>query len=488
MLMVLSFHCWQCCGTVAPIPVSGWHRALILLLRHGYLGVHLFLVLSGFCLTYPLAREGAAAMRLDLRWFFIRRAWRILPPYYIALAFFCALPVLEAVVRRALGRPVGSVFPFTAGQVMSHLLMLHNLSPAWVRTINGSFWSLALEWQLYLVFPLLVAAFRRWGPARALAGVLVLTLAYRGWVYALHAGSGSWPLAPPNAVGCWLAYGQVPGRVFEFALGMLAALVLRGSAESPVRARTVLDYEHEHEHEQEAGDAGLAMLSPPLRPAGQRALPAPQASRRHLLGAVLSALLAFGVALGWSSFSPVTDILWGIAFFCLVLYAGGRSAMGGGWLDSRPLVALGTISYSVYLLHEPLIRLVEELLGRHHLSPPAAGALFVFGVAPLMIALGWLYYHAVEVRFVGGGKPAARAPGGFGVRELAPALVEGACSRRVSRQFWTAKTGSDATTASCLTQSGSKLPHSKVSGRAGSGYVNDRMSALPVDEPAREES
>ncbi len=371
MLMVLSFHCCQGWVRLAPTALGGWHRAIILLLRHGYLGVNLFLVLSGFCLTYPLVRtasgDGAAGMRLDLRRFLGWRAWRILPPYYLALALFCLLPVLEAAVRAALGRSVGRIVPFTAGQVLSHLLMIHNFSSGWVLTINGAFWSLALEWQLYLVFPLLIAAFRRWGPARTLTAALLVTLAYRSWVYSLHAGSGSWPLAPANAVGCWLAYGQVPGRVSEFVAGMLAAVLL----------------------------------------AGRRSLPSPTSTRCCLAGSILFGLLAFGVAHRWSPFSPITDILWGMAFFYLVLYAGGRSAAGGGWLEARPLVGLGTISYSVYLLHQPLIWLVVEHLRPQHLSPLAAGVLFGGGVAPLLIALGWLYYRAVESRFIGSARPFA---------------------------------------------------------------------------------
>src|SRR5438876_362877 len=50
----------------------------------------------------------------------------------------------------------------------------------------------------------------------------------------------------------------------------------------------------------------------------------------------------------------------------------------------------------------------------------------------------------------------------FGVRELAPAFVEGACSRRISSRLWLAGPAPRATAASCLTESGSELPHSKI--------------------------
>src|SRR5437763_10757639 len=69
--MVLTYHCWV--HTIqAPIqvPVGRWYLDVTAPLHLGYLGVHLFLVLSGFCLTYPLARNGASGMRLELRRFF----------------------------------------------------------------------------------------------------------------------------------------------------------------------------------------------------------------------------------------------------------------------------------------------------------------------------------------------------------------------------------------------------------------------------------
>ncbi|HLB77009.1 MAG TPA: acyltransferase [Candidatus Dormibacteraeota bacterium] len=353
MLMVMAYHCWvHTIRSPIAVPVGRWRVDVTSPLHLGYLGVHLFLVLSGFCLTYPLARDGAAAMRLDPHRFFRRRAWRILPPYYAALAVFALFPLLERAVRVSLGRPVAGVPSVTVGQVLSHLLMVHNFSLAWMGSINASFWSLALEWQLYLAFPLLVWGFCRWGPARTLAAVLALTLAYRTWVYRTQDVNRL-------EIGYLYSY-ALPGRLFEFVLGMTAALAL---ARLPVT-------------------------------------PGPGWIRRYLAGAVALGLMGVLVAHRWSLFSPVTDVVWGLSFFCLVMYAGGRSAAGGGWLDSRPLVALGLISYSVYLIHEPLIRSGYGVIESLHLAPVATLLLFELGIAPLLIALGWLFFCAVEARFV----------------------------------------------------------------------------------------
>jgi peptidoglycan/LPS O-acetylase OafA/YrhL len=163
-----------------------------------------------------------------------------------------------------------------------------------------------------------------------------------------------------QATACLCAYTQVPGRVVEFVLGMLAALAL----------------------------------------ARQRRARSPASTSCCLAGFVSLGVLGVCISHGWSPFSPITDIIWGLAFFCLVMYGGGRSAAGGGWLESRPLGALGTISYSVYLIHEPLMRRAEEALSPLHLSPVVTLLSFGFVIAPLAIGCGWLYFRAVESRFV----------------------------------------------------------------------------------------
>jgi peptidoglycan/LPS O-acetylase OafA/YrhL len=353
MLSVLAYHCWV--HTIrAPVPLALGHRHLDLTapLHLGYLGVNLFLVLSGFCLTYPLARNGTGGMSLDLRRFFRRRVWRILPPYYVALVLFALLPLLERTLPGAADADPLGVIPVTTGQLVSHLLMVHNFSLAWMGAINASFWTLALEWQLYLLFPLFVWGFRRWGAGRTLATVLAITLAYRWWVYVTQDTSRL-------EVGYIYAY-ALPGRMFEFVLGMAAAVSVAGLRQPP-KAVWI---------------------------------------RRYGFSALLLGGLGIYISHRWSPFAPVADVTWGLAFFCLVMYGASRSAHGGGWLDCRPLVSLGLISYSVYLIHEPLITRSYAFLTELGLGRLWMLLLYELVFAPLLIGIGWLFFRAVEAHFL----------------------------------------------------------------------------------------
>src|SRR4051812_48905247 len=115
---------------------------------YGRFAVVVFIVLSGFSLALSPARRG---WRQDgLRSFALRRARRILPPYWAALAF--SLAVAWLVVP-----PPGQPAPDT-GSVVVNGLLVQNL--VGVPSPNRSFWSIAVEAQLYLLFPLLLVLVR----------------------------------------------------------------------------------------------------------------------------------------------------------------------------------------------------------------------------------------------------------------------------------------------------------------------------------------
>ena len=138
--------------------------------------VWLFILVSGFALTWSEeSRIASGRGRSSLRVFARRRAWRILPTYYVSL-LLGLLVVLG--FGRILVRPSPSLDtfePVTLAGVLSHLGLVHNLDPNWVHQINPPLWSIAVEAQLYLLFPVLAWAMFRWRPYLPVLVLLVAT-------------------------------------------------------------------------------------------------------------------------------------------------------------------------------------------------------------------------------------------------------------------------------------------------------------------------
>ncbi len=156
---VLLGHCWLLSYPGFPANHGPyWSGSLMF----GHLAVVFFLVVSGFSLAVGPARAG---WRLPggVGLFARRRAWRILPPYWAALAF--SLIVAWTIVPQP-----HSVSP-PASTVAVYGLMLQDVAVA--PTPNGAFWSIAVEAELYVVFPLLLLLRRRLG---GLAMVALATL------------------------------------------------------------------------------------------------------------------------------------------------------------------------------------------------------------------------------------------------------------------------------------------------------------------------
>jgi peptidoglycan/LPS O-acetylase OafA/YrhL len=311
----------------------------------GFLGVHLFLVLSGFCLMWPLVRSGTLdTAPLKLKDFALRRARRILPPYYVALVLFLALSYLV---------PSPLIRPTVWWDIPVHVLLLQNCFSETVATANVAFWSLGLEVQLYMAFPLVLWAIRRVGMRKTLLGTLVLALVWQAMMKELHPELSE--SLSDFAVGVASFY-QVPGRLFEFVCGMVAAALVARQERQP-------------------------SLAP--------------AAFLVLLGNL------FYISQAPRVFSPPFgcwfDSLWGAAFALLIVELGRAGA--APWLacaPARALCGLGTISFSVYLVHLPLIQLASGTLLKLPVTSNVLfmGALLV--VLPLLIGIGSLFYRLVE--------------------------------------------------------------------------------------------
>lgn len=205
-MLVLVYHVIEY-GKWSAVPNTGGGY----LLRHGWVGVDLFLTISGFVIALS-ALDGVRKQGEGFRRpFAVRRLARIVPLYLLTSLLFVVLlfPAL-------LLQPMGTI----AAHVGSHLLFIHNLYHGTHGSINGPSWSVALEMQFYLAMLLAAPWLARTGALRVLLyGILVAA----GWRFAT-----TLVLVPGSTVPVlqFIYSTQLPGVLDEFALGIALALVV----------------------------------------------------------------------------------------------------------------------------------------------------------------------------------------------------------------------------------------------------------------------
>lgn len=151
ILIVVWFHFWQqswLSPDIGPVNLD-W------IPRTGYLMVDMMIFLSGFCLFLPYARGMVyGEKRQPVSEFYVKRAARILPSYYAAIA-------VALIFALAMGAYADNKALF--GDLIPHVFFVHNFFPAaCVSTkLNGVLWTVAVEVQLYLFFPFYARAFQK---------------------------------------------------------------------------------------------------------------------------------------------------------------------------------------------------------------------------------------------------------------------------------------------------------------------------------------
>jgi peptidoglycan/LPS O-acetylase OafA/YrhL len=288
----------------------------------GAQGVTLFLVISGFLIHWGWLKSGATFRPGE---FFNKRFWRIYPPYLAAVAVF--------------GLALGTGGWFS---LLTHLTLTHNFFERSFFTINPSFWSLALEMQLYLLYPVLLLL-RRWLGGMGRATLAVGAVA--GLSMALEIGLQTRsPTLWLSALNLWIVWAL--GAYFGERLFRGERLFWRGGAWL-VGAYALLT---------------LSALTPVYA----------------LLGRVLFSLFFIGL-LDWYLHRPTPA----------APSAVGRALAG---LTAR----VGLYSYSIYLFHQPYLDKVIRFLSFGH-SNRLVQALAVAGAFVLVFAVARVTYHWLEV-------------------------------------------------------------------------------------------
>ena len=355
IFLVILHHFWPAVG-----PLVGWKPVIHL----GWMGVDLFFVISGFLITGILL--DTRGDRGYFRNYLARRALRVFPLYYLmVITAFIVIPWAQA------GTFWDTEFVQESGSPLWYLFYLGNVREAITGTepayILAPLWSLSIEEQFYLSFPLLVALLERRTLAKVLVGMVVLAPVFRTVMLLLF---------PENERIQYLA---TPSRMDVLALGGLLAIAVRSGVELPSR-KTV-------------GRAFLALFG-----AGVVVFLIDGFDRHNALTRVA----------GYS--------LVALTFLCVVTWTiQGRGTLSTAPLRFGPLQYLGKICYGVYLLQRP----AEVVLGRllawsgFHIDEGAASLivlkmLFTFGVA----SLSWYAFEKpilkLKDRFTSSRHPADR--------------------------------------------------------------------------------
>ncbi len=314
----------------------------------GFLGVEVFFVISGYLITLLLISEKERTSTIDMKQFWIRRARRLLPALFtmmIALAIWTAL-----FEREALGK--------LRGDVIAAFFYVSN----WYQILTGAgytasndfaplrhLWSLAVEEQFYVIWPLVMFALLR-GGSRKIADIsryLVLAaIAITVLVAVLyHSGPVGTSAVTPEAY--WTIFGREISKVDALYLSTItrASGLLLGAAFAMVWRP-------------------VALMRGPLRSKG-----------RLLDGVALVGFVALA-AMAWRMYLLGPDgagpwlfrggfFLCGVATLMMVAAVTHERAVTSRVLSLPVLLWIGTRSYGLYLYHWPIYQLIRNIAGNH---------------------------------------------------------------------------------------------------------------------------
>lgn len=331
IIMVVAYHTVYCNPRAAPAIIAGTQ-----LCGAGWMGVPLFFVLSGFLISYPMFLKRFQCKQDILpRNYVLKRASKIIPPFYLSLIIFALAYYLW---QRRLDAP---------RIALHYALGLPNFFREKAE-FNGVYWSLIVEAHFYILLPLLFLLFRRLAYSKL--GPLIFSLFL---LLPPIARCLAWkPAVGPGETRFLMA--RFPGALDFFSWGILFAWLLAGN-----------------------------LLS---------AWPRPRLARLGYLGlALLAALMAAWGALDYSRHVSETQSLLtfnffetalGVAGFLLLFFVYDPAQAGARLFSSPALRLAGIVSYEWFLFHWPVVHWTRQTLG------PASGSLLRYAtivLAPVLL-------------------------------------------------------------------------------------------------------
>ncbi len=340
-------------------PASILHFIHFYILNYGTYAVAIFIVLSGYLLMLPVVRDPDMKLKGGLKGFFFRRARRILPPYYAAM-FLCLLLIMNlqsfGIDRSQMAWAKLVTGSLSFGCVVSHLFMFYDFT-RWYTAIDPPMWSVVIEWQIYFLFGLVLLPFlKRFKPILTIAFVVAV------FIVPVLLGNNIW-----GNVHSWF--------VFLFLVGMLGACV--NFSKEPI----YITLRH----------CGIWLYGAIF----------------FLLSTLAVTLVADKLRINLIGGTLLPETLTGLAVVCFIIHS--TNSMINGYLSPNVIVKflqtplvdnLGAFSYSLYLIHDPVLEIVYYILKVSHMSGLMRWVLFAGAGFPLAICIAYLFHLLFEKPFL----------------------------------------------------------------------------------------
>lgn len=361
--MIFFAHAWGHAGhpdTAINLPFLG-ETSLAPIVTFGTQGVALFFVLSGFLLSLPFWQALEDGSHVKLSAFFRRRFLRIYPAYLIVVLFLAAFydvahPPLQRIV-----------------QVISHLSLVHNFAEATIYNISAPLWSVATEFQLYLLLPVVMLGLR----SSLRRGYRMSTMVSSLVLIAGLVGSAFWLIS--NGLLSHLSLDSRLVRPYGPVLLSSPILGMTQFASGIATGGIYTRYKNKASEGDASGRVWLEAAGYLVVPLAVLGTPAALAPLRHFS------------PIGW----PVVPTLFALLVLLVSL---SQSRFGvAAVLELPPVRTFGIISYSFYLWHDFVLWTVFNRAPMAQIPTSNVGRSIIafFGA----FGLAWVSYQLLERRF-----------------------------------------------------------------------------------------
>lgn len=336
-LIIVVYHSFLFTYYTNTVSQSEFLNYILSIIKLGYLSVGVFIVLSGFCLAIPVVNNDLN-FKGGMKRYIKRRFRRIIPPYYVALILSIIIILIFPILQVNNNTKWDTKIPINFENISAHFLLIHNLKTHWISKINGAHWSVALEWQIYFLFPVMLFIWKKTNWLLSLCATFIFSY----------------------IVNIYLPFTR-PQYILLFFWGLLSAF-----------------YTFNEEHRLQFNKYFFSFLITLF-------VAAIITIKFELISEFYSEIIlgiSIAFLLNQIAFLPDRNIL--IKFF-----------------TSKISSELGKISYSLYLLHGPILALFNLLLLKYFDIEYEIQLLIMWCVVtPFTIFLSKLFYGLVESKFL----------------------------------------------------------------------------------------